>query len=143
MHAPAVVTAAGALLLCAACGGATTTQPSRTWRPNALQLISQLRGDVTAVQSVGATRRAFTGSGDLYVLLVAYSDLGGCSSMAAETAAPERVIRVLTRPCPHLERAAALFTRAEAASSRRTLARAAHEAALAEPALVRAAAAVG
>ena len=142
MHAPAVVTATGALFLCVACGGAATTQTSRTWRANAEQLVQQLRGDVASIDAVAPTQRALDETGDLYVLLVAYSDLAGCSSMAAETAAPARVIRMLSASCPHLERAAALFTQAEAASSRRVLARAAQEASLAGPALVRAAAAV-
>jgi hypothetical protein len=142
MHAPAVVTAAGALFICAACGSAGMTQPSRPWRSNALQLVEQLRSDVAAVQSVRPSQKAFVDSGELYVLLVAYSDLSGCSSMAAETAAPARIIRVLGQPCPHLERAAALFTQAEHVSDPRILARAVREAALAGPALVRAAAAL-
>jgi len=141
MHAPAAATATGALLLCVACGSAPP-QASRAWRSNASQLLTQLRGDVASVQAVGASRRAFTSTGDLYVLLVAYSDLSGCFAMAADTAAPEHVIRVLSQPCPHLERAAALFTEAEAASSPRLLARAVREAGLAEPAFVRAGAAL-
>ena len=142
MRAPAALTATGALFLCAACGAASSAQPSRAWRANANELLAQLRGDVASVQAVGPSRRAFTDSGELYVLLVAYSDLAGCSAMASETAAPARVIRVLSQPCPHLERAAALFTEAEAASDPRVLANAAHEAGLAAPALVRAGAAL-
>jgi hypothetical protein len=143
VHAPAVVTATGALFLCAACGGPVThVQSARTWRPNARQLLGQLRGDLTAVQSIDISRRTFTDTGDQYILLVAYSDLAGCSSMAAATAAPERVIRVLAKPCPQLEQAAELFTQAEASSDPRVLARAEREAGLAEPALVRATAAV-
>lgn len=142
MRAPAAVTATGALFLCAACGAASSAQPARAWRSNAEELVAQLRNDVASVQSVGASRRAFTDSGELYVLLVAYSDLAGCVSMASDTAAPASVIRILSQPCPHLERAAAMFTQAEASSDPRVLANAAREAGLAGPSLVRAAAAI-
>jgi hypothetical protein len=138
---PAAIAAAGTLLLCAACGG-TATQPSRAWPANAVELLQQLRQDVAAVESVTPSQRSFVDTGELYVLLVAYSDLGGCSSMAAQTAAPEAVIGVIARACPQLERAAVLFTQAEAASSTRELVHAAREAGLALPALVRALATV-
>lgn len=143
MRAPAALTATGALFLCAACGAAPATQPSPAWRSNAAELLTQLRGDIASVQSVEPSRRAFTDAGDLYVLLVAYSDLAGCTSMAGQTAAPAAAIRELARPCPHLERAAALFTQAEAESDARLLARASHEASLAGPALIRVGAALG
>jgi hypothetical protein len=122
MRALAAVTAAGALV-CAGCGGGATS--SRTWHANAVGLVAQLRTDVDTVRAVPVSSNL----SDRYALLVAYADMGGCSAMTASTGAPPRVRRVLARACPHLERAAALFTRGALRS-------AAREAARAEPALV-------
>lgn len=117
----------------------------RTWRANVTQLVAQLRQDIDATQLV-ATRadaaRALHGSSDLYALLVAYSDLAGCSSMAAATAAPAPVVRVLAQPCRRLERAAALFTRAETANDPAGLLAAARQARRSDGELVRAVLAV-
>jgi hypothetical protein len=131
MRALAAVTAACLLTAC----GAGRSPVDRTWRQNAAGLVAQLRADVATVQSVPGSQDF----GAQYALLVAYADMGGCSTMAAATGAPPALQRVLERTCPHLERAAALFTNAETHARPATLRRAAREAALAQPALVRAA----
>jgi hypothetical protein len=105
-------------------------------------LVQQLRGDIAAAALGGTTRagaaRALRDTSDLYALLVAYSDLGGCRQMVSSAAAPARVARVLVPACRHLERAAALFARATQRSDPAALVLATHEIGLAQPALVRA-----
>jgi hypothetical protein len=128
MRALAAVVAAGALV-CAGCSGGSTS--NRTWHDNAVGLVAQLRSDVATVRDVPVSPNI----SDRYALLVAYADMGGCSAMTSATGAPPSVQRVLARACPHLVRASALFTRG-------ALRRAAREASLAEPALVRARAAL-
>jgi hypothetical protein len=134
-----------AALVCAACGGGqagTSTAAAREWRSNALGALTQLQQDVTATSVGGTTRadaaHALADTSDLFGLLVAYSDLGGCRAMIAATTAPPLEAVKLARPCRHLQRAAALFTRATARSDPDALVRAGREARLAEPQLVRA-----
>ncbi len=134
MRALAAVIAAGALL-CAGCGSGATPPSERTWRANAVGLVAQLRGDVASVAEVRPSQQ----SSALYALLVAYSDMGGCSEMVAATGAPTAAVSSLARACPPLERAAVLFTRAESHADTAELARAASEAQRAQPQLVRAA----
>src|SRR4051812_42803313 len=86
------------------------------WRANAAELVSQLRTDVTAIESIPPTRQVFGDLSAQYVLLVAFTDIAGCAQMAANTQAPPNLLRELTRPCAQLERAAQLFTRAETQS---------------------------
>jgi len=104
--------------------------------------VQQLRVDI-ATAAVGGTTtagaaKALRDTSDLYALLVAYSDLGGCRQMVSSTSAPIPVARALAPACRHLERASALFARAAQRSDPAALVRASHELALAEPALVRA-----
>jgi hypothetical protein len=139
------VWACSAAVVCAAgCGAARPAAPavSTQWRANATQLVQQLRGDIAAAALGGTTRagaaRALRDTSDLYALLVAYSDLGGCRQMVSSAAAPARVARVLVPACRHLERAAALFARATQRSDPAALVLATHEIGLAQPALVRA-----
>ena len=104
--------------------------------------MQQLRVDI-ATAAVGGTTtagaaKALRDTSDLYALLVAYSDLGGCRQMVRSAGAPSRVARLLVPACRHLERASALFARATQRSDPAALVRAAHELGLAEPALVRA-----
>jgi hypothetical protein len=134
VRALAAVIAAGALL-CAGCGGGATPPSERTWRANAVGLVAQLRGDVASVAQVRPSQR----SSALYALLVAYADMGGCSEMVVATGAPTAAVSSLARACPPLERAAALFTRAESHADTAELALAAREAQRAQPQLVRAA----
>ncbi len=93
-------------------------------------------------------RRAprFADESDVYALLVAYTDLGGCHRMvvAAGTSTPatERVDRLLASACGHAERASTFFTRAVRTESGDASARGAREARRSLPGLVRAAAAL-
>src|SRR5512146_2302083 len=133
----AVVGAAG-------CGAARPAPPavSASWQVNARQVVQQLRVDIATAAVGGTTKdaaaKALRNTSDLYALLVAYSDLGGCREMVSSAAAPARVARALAPACRHLERAAGLFTRATQRSEPAALVRATHEIGLAEPALVRA-----
>ena len=133
-----------ALLGAAGCGAARPAPPatSAAWRANASQLVQQLRVDISTAAVGGTTTAAAAAAlrttSDLYALLVAYSDLGGCREMVASAGTPPRVARVLGPACRHLERAAALFARATQRSDPAALVRATHEVGLAEPALVRA-----
>jgi hypothetical protein len=137
--------ACSAALVCAAGCGATRRPPPVVpvdWRANARQVVQQLRVDI-ATAAVGGTTtadaaKALRDTSDLYALLVAYSDLGGCRQMVSSAGPPARVARVLVPACRHLERASALFARATQRSEPGALVRAAHEIGLAQPALVRA-----
>jgi hypothetical protein len=104
--------------------------------------VQQLRGDIETAAVGGTTSadaaEALRNTSDLYALLVAYSDLGGCSQMVKSVEPPARVVRVLVPACRHLERASALFARATQRSDPAALVRATHEIGLAQPALVRA-----
>ena len=132
-------------LVCAACGSgqaSTSKAAAREWRANAAGALGQLQQDVSAAAIGGTTRadaaRALADTSDVFGLLVAYSDFGGCRAMIVATTAPPPVVQRLAQPCAHLERAARLFTRAMASSDPATLVRAGHEVRLAEPQLVRA-----
>ena len=133
-----------ALIGVAGCGAARPAPPvvSADWEANASQVVQQLRVDI-ATASVGGTTtiaaaKALQNTSDLYALLVAYSDLGGCREMVLSAAAPARVARAIAPACRHLELASALFARATQHSDPAALVRATHEIALAQPALVRA-----
>lgn len=145
-----------AVVALAACGGSGAGSPRSVssiheWAANVAIVIHQLRSDVDATQLAGVTRAsardALQNESDVYVLLVAYTDLAGCRSMvvAAGTATPatERVDRFLASACTHAVRASALFTRAIRSHSGAALLAAATEAGLAQPSLVRAAVALG
>src|SRR5690242_19333079 len=113
------VWACSAALVGAAGCGATRQAPrvvSADWQANARQVVQQLRVDI-ATAAVGGTTtadaaKALRHTSDLYALLVAYSDLGGCRQMVTSAGPPARVARVLVPACRHLERASALFARA-------------------------------
>jgi len=130
-------------VVCTACGsGPAATSTSVDWRPNARQVVQQLRVDIGAAQLGGTTaaaaRRSLADVSHLYALLVAYSDLGGCSKMVAAAGPPPRVSLPLERACAHLQRAAALFARAAQGPNPEALARATRETELAQQPLVRA-----
>ena len=128
----------------AGCGTTRQAPPVRSadWQANARQLVQQLRVDIATATLGGTTKadaaKALRDTSDLYALLVAYSDLGGCRQMVSSAAPPARVARVLAPACRHLERASALFARATQRSDPGALVRATHETGLAQPALVRA-----
>lgn len=102
-----------------------------------------MRDDIAAVETVGPTDAAAAGQlanvSDLFGLLLAYTDLGGCSAMVQSTGAPPAVARALARPCGPLERASALFVQANTHHDPAALVAATHAAAQAQPALVKAA----
>lgn len=140
--------AAAALAALAGCGGGSV-QPSadRQWIANASELIGQLRDDVLVgaegTTSLASARHELHDDSDLYVLLVAYSDFGGCDRMLANVGVSGRayasVDGTLRRACSHLERAAALFTRSSGSGGAPALLAASREAQRAWPLLNRAA----
>jgi hypothetical protein len=129
----------------AACGGPGGARPAPSpaqWQANARQVVEQLRGDVATVSIGGTTRtaaaRALADVSDLYGLLVAYSDLGGCRAMVGGIGAPDSVVTAFDPVCTHLQRAAALFGVAARRNDAAALVRAGREVGLAQPHLVRA-----
>ena len=146
-----------AVVVAAGCGGRGEPSPSpsskallREWKANVAVVIQQLRSDVDVTQVAGTTsgsaHAALRNESDVYALLVAYTDLGGCHRMvvAAGTSTPatERVDRLLASACGHAERASTYFTRAVRTGSGEALLAGAREARRSLPALVRAAAAL-
>ena len=139
--APLVVAA----LLAAGCGArpaARPEPPAREWVANARGVVQQLRNDVLAVSGfddVAAARRGLRDDSQMYGLLVAYTDFGGCRHMAASVggrpSGPARVVRLLHRVCAHLQRADALFTRAVARKAPQLLVGATRQAVAAVPEL--------
>jgi hypothetical protein len=105
----------------AACGAKAPPPIDREWTANARGVVAQLREDVVAVSGydrLAAARAGLRDESQLYGLLVAYTDFGGCRHMVAAVGlAPPRlagVARSLRAACLHLQRAAGLFTRAVA-----------------------------
>ena len=133
-----------ALVGAAGCGTARPAPPgvSATWRANAVQVVQQLRVDIATAAVGGTTKdaaaKALRNTSDLYALLVAYSDLGGCRQMVSSVTPPARVARAIAPACRHLERASALFARATQQSDPAALVRATRQLRLAQPSLVRA-----
>jgi hypothetical protein len=131
-------------LLAAGCGRASSRaeSSSREWVANARGVVDQLRGEIVSVSGfdeVVAARKGLRDDSQLYGLLVAYTDFGGCRHMAAATGVEPpgraRVVVLLDRACAHLERADALFTRAVAHMAPRLLVGATHQAVAAVPLL--------
>jgi hypothetical protein len=140
---PAVLVAA---LLLAACGPMATRQPAGEWTSNAKGVIAQLRGDVLEISGADrlpAARAALHDDAQLYGLLVAFSDVGGCahmvSSLGTRPGGRARTLGLLDRACGHLRTAGALFTRANGQNDAPALVAAAQEALAALPLLDRAA----
>ena len=123
-------------------GASPTPTPDREWIANARGVVEQLRSDVVAVSGYDRLATARTGLRDesqLYGLLVAYTDFGGCRHMVAavgvEPPGRARVVRLLYRACVHLQRADGLFTRSVAHRAPALLATATRAAIAAVPAL--------
>ncbi len=118
----------------AGCGGRASPPPSaavadREWISNTAGVIDQLTGDVSAVAPAGVSlataARALRDDSDLYGLLVAYTDFGGCGRMVSSAGDPPprfgRVAAALARACRGFERASALFTQANTTGDARSL----------------------
>jgi len=143
-----------AVVLCltalAGCGGTGPSGPSRPadreWAANADGVIGILERDLALSASGGATlaaaRRALADSSNLYTILVAYTDFGGCTHMVGSIGPPlprfAKVTATLGGVCGSLERASALFTHATQASDPRSLLAATRLALATAPRLARA-----
>ena len=135
------------LAVAAGCGAAhapaTKPRPAADeWVANARGVVRQLRGDVIDVAGfdrLPAARAGLADDSQLYGLLVAYTDFGGCRHMAAaagvEPPGLTRVVELLARACAHLRRAERLFTRAVAHREPRLLVGATRAAVAAVPEL--------
>jgi hypothetical protein len=131
VKAAGVALVAAGLVGCGAGASSRSTPPSadHEWVANASGVIDQLDEDVSAVTAAGtdlvAARRALHDESDLFALLVAYSDFGGCNKMVAGVGeAPPHfrvVVRDLTAACGRFERGAALFTAAASRTDARAL----------------------
>ena len=135
-----------AVAVLAGCGGAGATHADPQWLQNTTGLVAQLRSDelLTAdgTSNLAAARHALHDDSELYVLLVAYSDFGGCLQMLANTGGAttdRQVAHTLRDACAFLARSAALFTRSAGGDDAHTLLAAAREAQRAWPLLDRAA----
>ncbi len=139
-----VAIAVGAVLAVAGltgCGGSTGpgnvrgASVDREWVDNATGVIDQLNGDVSAAEparpGLAGARRSIGDLSELYGLLVAYTDFGGCAKMVSGMGqAPPRfanVVRRLGPACARFERAAVLFTRAASDHDARALLAASRE----------------
>jgi hypothetical protein len=145
---------AGAALAAAALAGCGAPPAShlavgaadREWVQNANGVIDQLTGDVSDAALAGpglrGARRSLTNLSDLYGLLVAYTDFGGCTRMVTGIGDPparyEGVVRGLDRACAGFEHAAGLFTRAASGHDAHALLAASDEVKIAAALLYRA-----
>jgi hypothetical protein len=140
--APLIVAA----LVAAGCGtppsAPRTESSAREWVDNARGVVQQLRNDILTVSGfddVASARRGLDDESQLYGLLVAYTDFGGCRHMAAavgvEPPGQAHVVQLLRRACARLQRADALFTRAVARKEPRLLVGATLQAVAAVPVL--------
>jgi hypothetical protein len=135
-------TAALLVVFAVGCGASAPPLPDREWIANARGVVEQLRGDVVTVSAYDRLDTARAGLRDesqLYGLLVAYTDFGGCRHMVAavgdEPPRLARAVALLRRACIHLQAADRLFTRAVAGRAPRLLASATRDAIAAVPLL--------
>ena len=148
---PMALILAGALL--AGCGSgshssASSPRPSleRGWLGAARQLVSTLEKDVLLSAYGGANvataRRALSDSSDLYAMVIAYTDFGGCGKVVDSFGHPgpadEASIAAIASACAQLQRAAAIFRRAMVGNSPKILLAATRASLAAEPLLLRA-----
>ncbi len=114
--------ALAAIVVLAACGGtsAPVAGADREWVANTGGVIGELQRDVLLAASGGTTvaaaRQALGDQSNVYTILVAYTDFGGCKHMLSAAGTPAegyaRVQRELARACTLFQHAAVLFTRA-------------------------------
>jgi hypothetical protein len=131
-----------------ACGGtsARVVGADEEWVANTGGVIDELERDVLLAGSGGdtmlAARHALHDQSNLYTILVAYTDFGGCNHMVftAGTPAPRFALveRTLSTACTLLQHAAVLFTRAVTRHDARALLTATRTTLLASPLLLRA-----
>jgi hypothetical protein len=131
-----------------ACGStsAPVAGTDREWVANTSGVIDELERDVSLAGSGGdtltAARQALGDQSNLYTILVAYTDFGGCSHMVSAAGTPTerfaRVERTLASACTRFERAAGLFTRAITRHNARDLLAASRTTLDASPLLTRA-----
>ena len=120
-----VASAAALVLICAACGAASSSPSSdREWIANAHGAVRQLRDDVLVAAGVDP-RRALREDASLYTALVVFTDFGGCRHMVgALGSVPARLERAraqLDAACGFLQEASTLFTQAVKVSSVRVM----------------------
>ncbi len=115
----------------AGCGAQSAPPPVGEWRDNARGVAQQLRGDVVsiaAIDRVPTARIALHNDSQLYGLLVAYTDFGGCAHMVAALGAEPQQFgaarRLLALACKRLRVADSDFTHAVAHNDPRLLVRA-------------------
>jgi hypothetical protein len=127
-------------VLLAGCGASNDRPATSPWQANAAGAAEQLRddaGEVAGLDTIPAARAALRDDSRLYVLLVAFDDLGGCrhmrSALGRRPAGAAAADRFLGRACVHAVRAASLFMRAVARDDPDALVGAAREARAAIP----------
>jgi hypothetical protein len=116
----------------------------------ARQLVSTLQKDVLLSvyggANVATARRAVLNSSDLYAMVLAYTDFGGCGKVVKSFGQPgpaaRPAIAAIGSACTQLERAAAIFRRAMKSNSPQVLVAATRASLAAEPLLLRAKAAL-
>jgi hypothetical protein len=145
--ATAALTAGAAVALLAGCGGrAPTDANDRQYSANAAGLIEQLHGDLVTssaeVGDLGDAQRVLRRPSDLYSMLMAYGDFGGCRTMLRNVGHAGtrfgRVQTTLASACRYLERGSRLFQTAATRSDAAALLAAARTSLLASPLLIRA-----
>ena len=146
----AALLVAAFLGLLAGCGGtsapAGSAQGDRQWVANAGGVIDELERDVLLAGNGGGTyaaaAAALRNESNLYTVLVAYSDFGGCDHMLSAAGTPTaryaKVERAIAASCVLLQRAAALFTQAASTHDAHALLAATRTTLEASPLLVRA-----
>jgi len=116
------------VVLAAGCGGSNTAGQQQS-AANVAELIDQLRGDLVLSAGEGGTlataRRELGDPSQLYGLLIAYTDFGGCRRMVGNVGVGGGRLRpvqlTLARACVYLERSATQFTRAAGDNDPRAL----------------------
>jgi hypothetical protein len=123
--------AAIVVLALAGCGSRAAAPTDREWTANARGVAQQLRGDIVSVSGLDRVRPARVALHDdsqLYGLLVAYTDFGGCRHMVAalgvEPARFRAAQQLLAHACVDLQAADVLFMRAVARNEPALLVRA-------------------
>jgi hypothetical protein len=108
------------VLVCAACGTASSPRADQEWKANAHGAVVQLREDVVLAVAIDPEQALREESG-MYGALVVFTDFGGCNHMiGALGSVPHGLARAdaqLHVACTQLQRAAALFSSAVRRSS--------------------------